>query len=124
MPPENILDTYCGLKCYVCEYREKNNCGGCIGTKGTPFYGKCEIADCVISKGKRFCGECEYFPCELLKKHSFDKNHGDNGERIEHCKMLLALKKNISVGEIIAHNGKPIAQVVNTFTQEELDELL
>jgi hypothetical protein len=23
MPPEGILDTYCGLKCYACESREK-----------------------------------------------------------------------------------------------------
>ena len=123
MLPERILDTYCGLKCYVCEYKENNNCSGCIATKGNPFYGKCEAADCVISKGKRFCGECENFPCELLKNHSFDKKRGDNGERIEYIKMLV-LDKNISVGEIIACKGKPIAQIVNTLTQEELDELI
>ena len=123
MHPEGILDTYCGKKCYECEHKEKNICSGCISSKGKPFYGKCEVAGCVIIKNKKFCGECEFFPCEILKKYSFDKIHGDNGERIEHCKKL-ALIKNISMGEIIAYKGKPIAQVVNTLTQEEIDELL
>jgi len=88
---DNILvDSYCGLKCFKCESREKNNCGGCVATGGKPFYGKCEIAECAISKHKRYCGECEIFPCEVLKKYSFDREHGDDGARIENCKRIKA----------------------------------
>ena len=85
-----MFDAYCGLKCSECEYREKNNCGGCIATGGKPFYGQCELAKCAISRNVRFCGECDDFPCELLQKYSYDKDHGDNGARIEHCKVLKA----------------------------------
>lgn len=85
---EDMFDTYCGLRCSTCEFKEKSDCGGCIATGGHPFHGTCEVADCAVSKNKRFCGECENFPCELLKRYSFDKEHGDNGARIEHCKEL------------------------------------
>ena len=85
---EDMFDTYCGLKCSTCEFKDKFNCAGCITSGGKPFHGKCEVADCAISKNKRFCGECEHFPCEILKRYSFDKKNGDNGERIEHCKYL------------------------------------
>ena len=85
-----IIDAYCGLKCSECDYREANNCGGCIATLGKPFYGECSIAECAISKNIRFCGECAEFPCELLNQFSYDKEHGDNGARIEHCKFLKA----------------------------------
>ncbi|MCL2834167.1 MAG: DUF3795 domain-containing protein [Treponema sp.] len=87
---EDMFDTYCGLKCSDCEFKEKFSCNGCIASGGKPFHGKCEVADCAISKNKRFCGECENFPCEILKRYSFDKEHGDNGARIEHCKNLKA----------------------------------
>jgi hypothetical protein len=87
---EEMFDTYCGLKCSECGFKEKNNCGGCIASGGKPFHGKCEIANCAISRNKRFCGECESFPCEILKEYSFDKEHGDNGARIEYCKTLKA----------------------------------
>jgi len=85
-----MFDTFCGLKCSTCEFKEKFNCGGCIASGGKPFHGKCDVADCAISKGVRFCGECRNFPCEILKKYSFDKEHGDNGARIEHCKALIS----------------------------------
>jgi hypothetical protein len=49
---------------------------------------KLQIAQ--FQKNKRFCGECEDFPCEILKEYSFDKEHGDNGARIEYCKVLKA----------------------------------
>jgi len=96
---EDLFDTFCGLKCSVCEFKEKFNCGGCIASGGKSFHGKCEVADCAISKHKRFCGECENFPCEILKKYSFDTEHGDNGARIEHCKTLKAeMVKKARVG--------------------------
>ncbi len=82
------FDTYCGLCCETCTYKESHNCGGCIATDGKPFYGECTLAKCANEKKRRFCGECEHFPCELLNNYSFDKEHGDNGERIENCKRI------------------------------------
>ena len=123
MPCEGMIDTYCGLKCYICKYRKKNICNGCIATKGNPFHGKCEVADCVISKNLKYCGECDTFPCELLIKYSYNKKYGDDGKRIEHCK-ILKVSNNISAGEIITYKGKPKAQNVNILTQEEMDEML
>lgn len=84
------FDTYCGLCCESCEYREPCKCGGCIATKGKPFHGECKVATCATGKGRRFCGECESFPCDLLKSYSYDAEQGDNGARIEKCKTIKA----------------------------------
>jgi hypothetical protein len=84
------IETYCGLTCSTCEYRQDKACGGCIATEGKPFHGKCEVAECAKSKGRRFCGECPDFPCDILKRYSFDATHGDKGARIEHCKAIKA----------------------------------
>lgn len=87
--------SYCGLDCNKCECKEPCNCTGCIATKGNPFWtaegnAKCEVAQCVRKKGIQFCGECGDFPCEILQRYSFDKEQGDNGERIENCKRIKA----------------------------------
>lgn len=82
------MDAYCGLVCAECEYREEFQCGGCIATKGHPFYGECQLAACAQKKKVDFCGECKEFCCELLHKYSYDENEGDEpkGARIEHCR--------------------------------------
>lgn len=96
---EHEFDTYCGLCCENCEYKDEMNCGGCIATQGHPFHGECEVAKCAIEKGRRFCGECSEIPCELLKRYSFDPVHGDNGQRIESCQRIkAALVKKGRVG--------------------------
>lgn len=93
-------DTYCGLSCKDCEWREKTNCGGCIATKGNPFHGKCDVAECAKAKNRGFCGECGEFPCDILKGYSFDPEHGDNGARIENCKKIkLALVAEAREGQ-------------------------
>lgn len=86
------VDTYCGLSCANCEFKESMNCGGCIATGGKPFHGSCAVADCAISRGRKFCGECENFDCELLKSYSNDTEHGDTtpGARIENCARIKA----------------------------------
>ncbi len=75
--------SYCGLDCSKCDYREKVDCKGCQDCKGIMFWGECKIAKCVIEKGISNCGECLVFPCSILKEFAFDKEQGDNGERIE-----------------------------------------
>ncbi len=85
---KTTFDTYCGLSCSTCEYRDATGCKGCIASGGNPFHGKCEIAECAISRGKRFCGECENMPCEILNRYAFDKEHGDEGTRIENLQLI------------------------------------
>lgn len=84
------IESYCGILCTACEYRDSCNCGTCVATKGKPFHQKedetCPVAACAIGRNLRFCGECWEFPCELLKQFSFDKEQGDDGKRIEQCK--------------------------------------
>lgn len=84
------FDTYCGLSCTQCEFKEKMNCPGCIASQGHPFHGACEVAECAKSKGRRFCGECGDFPCEILTRYSNDPEHGDTpaGARVERCREI------------------------------------
>ena len=81
-----MIETRCGLLCSECSYKESHNCGGCIETKGNPFHGECPVAVCCQNKGFTHCGECPDIPCELLTQYSYDKEHGDDGKRIEQCK--------------------------------------
>lgn len=82
------FDTFCGLVCETCEFLLSGKCAGCISSGGKPFHGACDVADCAIKRGRRFCGECEKFPCETLNRYSFDKEHGDNGARIENARRI------------------------------------
>ena len=86
------IDSYCGLVCETCEFRETMNCGGCIATGGKPFHGHCDVAACAVEKKRAFCGDCAEFPCETLKAYSFDPVHGDDGARIENVRRQKAAK--------------------------------
>ena len=79
------MDSYCGLSCEECEYREEFHCGGC-----NPFYGPCELAACARRKKVNFCGECKDFCCEMLHRYSYDDEEGDDpkGARIERCRQM------------------------------------
>ncbi|MGN0543852.1 MAG: DUF3795 domain-containing protein [Acutalibacteraceae bacterium] len=82
-----MVDSICGLNCNDCTFKDTNNCGGCIKTKGHPFHGECPVAQCCQNKGFLFCGECPEIPCKLLTEYSCDPKYGDNppGARIEQC---------------------------------------
>ena len=86
------IDSYCGLCCGTCEYKEEFHCGGCIATGGHPFYGECELAQCARKKKVDFCGECKEFACTKLTNYSYDEQEGDEpkGARIERCKQIKA----------------------------------
>lgn len=95
---EILLTTYCGLDCTNCAWKEPCHCGGCVSTKGMPFHAEkqaCPVAACTIKKNISFCGECADFPCRLLTDYSYDTEHGDNGARIERCRLMnnLLFKK-------------------------------
>lgn len=83
-----FFDTYCGLSCRDCTYKDAFHCGGCIATAGRPFHGACEVAECAKRKKKRFCGECADFPCEILTRYAHDPEHGDHGARLERCQEI------------------------------------
>ena len=80
-----MVDSKCGLHCSTCTYKESHGCGGCIETKGNPFHGSCPVASYCIDKNIPHCGECPEIPCQLLTEYSYDKEHGDNGNRIKQC---------------------------------------
>ena len=90
-----MVDSKCGLQCTNCSYKESHGCKGCIETNGNPFHGKCPVASCCIEKNISHCGNCPNIPCKLLKDYSFDKEHGDNGERIKKC--ILWSKEKINI---------------------------
>lgn len=86
------IDTYCGLCCADCEFREKMNCKGCVASQGQPFHGECPVARCAMERKRGFCGECPDFPCQLLQDYSNDPEHGDTpkGARISRCSQIKA----------------------------------
>ncbi len=88
-----MMDTYCGLHCATCSWKESCGCGGCVETKGHPFHGECPIAICCTGKGYAHCGECEIIPCLKLFAYSYlDPEHGDKpqGSRIQVCRKHAA----------------------------------
>ncbi|MFZ5951100.1 MAG: DUF3795 domain-containing protein [Candidatus Rifleibacteriota bacterium] len=86
-----MIESRCGIVCRNCDYREKMNCGGCVNIS-KPFWGeKCPVKACCESKNLENCGFCENFPCQLLNKFAYDKEQGDNGKRIEQCRLWAQL---------------------------------
>ena len=80
-------ETYCGLLCNDCSFKESHGCKGCVATKGSPFHGPCPVAQCCTSKNCDHCGQCSQFPCAQLMDYSCDPVHGDDphGLRIRQC---------------------------------------
>ncbi|WDV46371.1 DUF3795 domain-containing protein [Clostridiaceae bacterium M8S5] len=89
-----MIESRCGTKCSECEYVKKVNCKGCIAIN-KPFWGEnCRVKSCCEDKGLENCGMCEQFPCALLNEFAYDEEEGDNGKRIEHCKIWCNIKKD------------------------------
>ena len=83
------VQSYCGLLCDGCTYRETHGCVGCHALKGRPFWGECPIALCCQNKGYTHCGECDEIPCDLVKDFSCGEDeHSDKppGARIAVCR--------------------------------------
>lgn len=90
-----MIESYCGLCCSNCEYREQMNCPGCIAIEAKPFWGECPVGKCTRTKTHKHCGECTEFPCKKLTDFSNDPENGDNpkGARIEQCRKWMEEKK-------------------------------
>lgn len=80
-----MTESRCGILCSTCTYRQHTGCKGCV-QMDKPFWGEsCPVKACCESKGCTHCGGCMAFPCDLLKQFAYDKEQGDNGERIRQC---------------------------------------
>ncbi len=82
--------SYCGLICSGCKYRNTHNCKGCFESKGNPFYGECPIGKCCQEKGLEHCGLCSQFPCDQLNEYSCGNGEQcdkPKGARLEILKM-------------------------------------
>ena len=85
---DDKMTARCGLICADCDYREKMNCPGCVEADGKMFWGECQIAKCCVEKGHAHCGECDDFPCDDGKRFAYDKDQGDDGQRIRNLEQL------------------------------------
>lgn len=79
-----MIESRCGIECSKCEYREQMNCKSCINID-KPFWGECPVKSCCENKKIENCGMCKDFPCDLLKQFAYDKEQGDNGQRLITC---------------------------------------
>lgn len=78
-----MVESRCGIICSECRFVE---CKGCVNIDN-PFWGACPVKTCCEHIQQQHCGECAEFPCEMLTGFSYDEKEGDNGKRIEQCKM-------------------------------------
>ena len=79
------VESRCGIECSQCDFQDTINCKGCLNIQ-KPFWGEvCPLKKCSEDKNLSCCGECKEFPCDLLKSFAYDKEQGDNGERIKNC---------------------------------------
>ena len=82
-----MAESRCVIECSKCKYKEEVDCKGCTSID-KPFWGEsCDVKTCCEGRGHEYCGQCPDFPCETLKSMSFAKEEGDNGLRIENCRM-------------------------------------
>lgn len=82
-----MVESRCGIQCSQCKYKEKMNCHGCIAID-KPFWGNsCPVKSCCEGRKHDHCGQCLDFPCNLLTQFAYDKDEGDNGKRIETCRI-------------------------------------
>lgn len=86
-----MVESRCGLLCSQCSFRESANCPGCLLTEKL-FWGECPIKNCCEDREIDHCGQCSDFCCAPLKEFSYDKEHGDEGARIEQCKKWFQAK--------------------------------
>lgn len=81
------VESRCGIKCSECHFKAEEICKGCLNIQ-KPFWGEaCPVKTCAEEKKISCCGECGSFPCDLLKSFAYDEKQGDNGKRIENCRM-------------------------------------
>ena len=98
-----MIESRCGILCNECKYKDEVGCKGCTNID-KPFWGdSCDVKTCCEARGFAYCGQCPDFPCETLKSMSYADEEGDNGKRIETCRIWRTkeLKIIARAGELI-----------------------
>lgn len=83
-----MIKSRCGIYCNpaACKETFGFDCAGCPNMD-KPVWGEyCCVKRCCEERGHEHCGLCVDFPCETLKEYAYDKEHGDEGARIERCR--------------------------------------
>lgn len=87
------VESRCGLLCSECSYREQTDCKGCVNID-KPFWGEsCGVMNCCRSKKHEHCGDCTEFPCDMLNGFAYDPQQGDDGKRLEQCRVWTGKNK-------------------------------
>lgn len=82
-----MVESRCGCLCSTCTYKAEGVCQGCTAIR-KPFWGEsCPLKACCEGKGHGHCGTCADFPCAQLTQFAYDKEQGDEGRRIEQCRL-------------------------------------
>lgn len=83
------IQSRCGLLCSACSFHTSHEggiCAGCLHID-KPFWGdSCPVKSCCEAKEHTHCGECDGFACDTLTAFAYDKEQGDDGERIRRCR--------------------------------------
>lgn len=101
-----MIESRCGILCSSCPYNAKNGglkgsaCTGCTNMDKPVWADSCPVKSCCEGKGLAFCGLCADFPCALLVDFANDKQHGDEGRRIEQCKKWAMAEKSCCSGRV------------------------
>ena len=120
-----MIESRCGILCNECKYKEEVNCAGCVAMN-KPFWGEsCPVKDCCEGKKLEHCGQCQEFPCALLTEFAYHEEQGDNGKRIEICRLWNMKEKIKSDGfdidnfvqAVVAQNA---AMLKSFFTPEAI----
>lgn len=84
-----MIESRCGILCSKCKYREQTGCSGCTEIE-KPFWANennCPVKSCCEDKKQSHCGDCDNFACEQLTAFAYDEKEGDDGKRLEQCKI-------------------------------------
>ena len=84
-----MIKARCGIICEpeICKEAFGFDCAGCPNICNPPWGDSCAVKDCCEKRGHDHCGQCSDFPCDILNEFAFDKEQGDDGKRIETCRL-------------------------------------
>jgi general stress protein 26 len=83
-----MIKSRCGIVCDPKKCKEASgfDCAGCPNMDNPPW-GECDVKNCSERRGHAHCGQCPDFSCKTLNEYAYDKDQGDDGKRIETCRM-------------------------------------
>ncbi len=84
-----MIESRCGILCSKCSFLKENKCNGCVNIEN-PFWGSCPVKSCCENKKQEHCGKCTQFPCTQLHEYAYAEHEGDNGVRLDQCKIWQA----------------------------------